>query len=203
MAKLLPPGPDFPHLPLGVELLNPSLLYRVSTHDTGEPYFGRSRGNRFDDPTAKKANRFGTCYLGLNLTVAIAESLLHDAEPENGRFKVPVSEVDARYVFRFSGPDLRLANLTGTSLLLLNGSGEISGTTNYTLTHKWARAVYDHPELVDGLLYMSRRVNDSLAVVLFERDPKKPLALAPSKPVRLGAHRQFAKSAKQLRLSGI
>lgn len=184
-------------------MYNPSILYRVSTHDTGEPYFGRSRGNRFDDPTAKKASRFGTCYLGFNLTVAIAESLLHDATPKKGGFEMPVSEIDARNVFRFTGPELRLANLTGTPLLTLGGNGEISGTTNYTLTHKWARAVYDHPEQVDGFLYMSRRVNDSLAVVLFERDPKMPLALMPSKPVRLSVHPEFAKSAKQLRLTGV
>lgn len=202
MARLLPPGANFSKLPLDIQLLNPSVLYRVSTHDTGEPYFGRSRGNRFDDPEAKKVNRFGTCYLGLNLTVAIAESLLHNAEPENGRFEVPMSAIDARYVFRFSGPALRLANITGTPLLLLNGNGEISGTTDYTLTHKWARAVYDHPEQVDGFLYMSRRVNDSVAVVLFERDPKNPLPLKPSSPVRLCAHPEFAASAHHLRLSG-
>lgn len=203
MAKLPPPDANFPTLPLQVDLHDPSVLYRVSTHNTGEPYFGRSRGNRFDDPSAKKASRFGTCYLGFDLTVAIAESLLHDATPKNGRFEVPVSEIDARYVFRFAGPELRLANLTGTILLALGGSGEISGTTNYTLTHKWARAVYDHPEQVDGFLYMSRRVNDRLAVVLFERDPKNPLALMPSKPVGLGVHPGFAKSAKELRLTGI
>lgn len=203
MAKLLPPGANFSLLPLEVLRLNPSLMYWVSSHATGEPYFGRSRGNRFDDPTAKKADRFGTCYLGFSLTVAIAESLLHNAEPENGRFQVPASDIDARHVFRFSGPELRLANLTGTALLLLNGNGELSGTTNYTLTHKWARAVYDHPAQVNGFLYMSRRVNDSLAAVLFERDRKKPLALAASKPVELAAQPKFAESAKQLRLSGI
>ena len=203
MARLRPPDANFATLPLDVGLLNPSGLYRVSTHYRGEPYFGRSRGNRFDDPTASKADRFGTCYLGFNLTVAMAESLLHNAEPENGRFEVAAADIDGCYVFRFSGPAMRLANLTGTSLLLLNGNGEISGTTNYTLTHKWARAVFDHPAQVDGFLYMSRRVNDSVAAVLFERDPKRPLALHPSKPVGLASHPEFAASARQLRLSGI
>lgn len=150
-----------------------------------------------------QARRFGTCYLGLGLTVAIAESLLHNAEPERGRFEVLVSEVEAHYVFRFSGQDLRLANLTGTPLLLLNGNGELSGTTDYTLTQQWARAVYDHPEHVDGFLYMSRRVNDSVATVLFERNPTIPLALTPSTPVRLSVHPKCAESAKQLRLRGI
>jgi hypothetical protein len=42
-----------------------------------------------------------------------------------------------------SGADLRLANLTGTSLLLLGGHVELCGTTNYALTKKWARALID------------------------------------------------------------
>lgn len=46
--------------------VDPSALVRVSRHDTGEPYFGRSGGCRFDDPRKS----FGTCYLGFNLTVA-------------------------------------------------------------------------------------------------------------------------------------
>lgn len=203
MAKLLAPGANFSTLPLDIHLIDPAFLYRVSMHDSGEPYFGRSRGNRFDDPTAKQANRYGTCYLGFSLTVAIAESLLHNVVPASGRFEVPAVDLETRYVFRFSGRTLRLANLTGTALLLLNGSGEISGTTNYTLTQKWSRAVYDHPQQADGLLYMSRRVNDSVAVALFERDPKKAAALKASTPVRLSEHPEFAASAKQLRLSGI
>ena len=92
---------------------------------------------------------------------------------------------------------------TKDGVLVARPENEISGTTNYTLTQKWSRAVYDHPQQVDGLLYMSRRVNDSVAVVLFERDPKKAAALTASTPVRLSEHPEFAASAKQLRLSGI
>ncbi len=179
------------------------MLYRVSRHASGEPYFGRSRGNRFDDPTWKRANRFGTCYLGLDLTVAMAESLLHDVEPTDGRFQVPIAEIESRYVFRFLGPALRIANLTGTSLFVLGGNGELSGTTDYKLTQKWARAVYAHPDAVDGFLYMSRRVNDSLAVVLFERDKAAPLDLTARPAVKLDAHPDFFKSGKALRLSAI
>ncbi|HEX8479960.1 MAG TPA: RES family NAD+ phosphorylase [Telluria sp.] len=203
MAALLPPGPDFPRLPLEIELIDPALLYRVSRHASGEPYFGRSRGNRFDDPTWKRADRFGTCYLGLDLTVAMAESLLHDVEPNAGRFDVALSEIEARYVFRFHGPALRLANLTGTALFLLGGNGELSGTTDYKLTQRWSRAVCAHPDKVDGFLYMSRRVNDSLAVVLFERDKSAPLPLSAAAPVRLGAHRDFVNSATTLRLCAV
>jgi hypothetical protein len=203
LATLQPPGSDFLQLTLDVELIDPALLYRVSRHASGEPYFGRSRGNRFDDPTWKRADRFGTCYLGLDLTVAMAESLLHDVEPGGGRFAVALSEIEGRYVHRFHGPALRLANLTGTALLLLGGNGELSGTTDYKLTQRWSRAVFAHPDKVDGFLYMSRRVNDSLAVVLFERDGNAPLDLTAATPVRLDAHRDFVHSGTALRLSAV
>lgn len=52
-----------------------SKLYRISRYSSGEPYFGRTGANRFDDPTRAKARRFGTCYLGLSLEVAIAETM--------------------------------------------------------------------------------------------------------------------------------
>ena len=203
MAALRPPSADFSHLSLDIELIDPALLYRVSRHASGEPYFGRSRGNRFDDPTWKRADRFGTCYLGLDLTVAMAESLLHDVEPTKGRFDVALSEIESRYVSRFHGPVLRIANLTGTALFLLGGNGELSGTTDYKLTQRWSRAVCSHPDMVDGFLYMSRRVNDSLAVVLFERDKSAPLNLSAAVPVRLDAHRDFVNSATTLRLGAI
>lgn len=35
---------------LCIEQLNPSRLCRISRHLTGEPYFGRSGGNRFSQP---------------------------------------------------------------------------------------------------------------------------------------------------------
>lgn len=203
MAALRPPGSGFSKIPLDIELLDPALLYRVSRHTSGEPFFGRSRGNRFDDPTWRRANRFGTCYLGLDLTVAMAESLLHDVEPTNGRFEVPFSEIELRHVFRFRGPVLRVANLTGTSLFVLGGNGELSGTTDYKLTQKWAHAIFAHPDKVDGFLYMSRRVNDSLAVVLFERDKAAPLNLTAAPPIKLDVHRGFSKSGKALRLRAI
>lgn len=202
MAKLLAPVSTFSQLPLDIAHVSPSRLYRVSGHDGGEPHFGRNKAYRFDDPTPKRNNvRFGTCYLGFSLDVAIAESLLHDVEPTAGSFAVPVSEVERRYVFRFSGPDLRLANLTGMSLLLLGGSGELSGTPTYGVTRQWAKAVCAHPAQVDGLLYMSRRVNDSLAVVLFERHAGTPLPLKASNAVKLELHPEFAASAKKLRLT--
>ena len=168
----------------------------MSRHDTGEPYFGKSGANRFDDP----AKVFGTCYLGLSLTVAFAESVLHDADPGGGHFHVPPDDISQRYALSFDGPGLRLANLTGSHLSLLGGNGEISGSADYTLPQLWSSALHAHPQAVDGFLYMSRLINDSLAVVLFERVQRGARKMRMADSVTLSAHTDFLATMAQLRV---
>jgi len=76
---------------------------RVSRYHTGEPFFGRTGACRFDDA----ARQFGTCYLGFDLTVAFAESVLHNKEPDANGFAVPGTEIDACFALRFAGKDLK------------------------------------------------------------------------------------------------
>lgn len=198
---LQPPGPDFHALPLGPLItVNPVSLHRISNFDTGEPYFGRSGASRFDDPARAKSRRFGTCYLGLSFKVAFAESVLHDMVPENGHFVVPESEITRRFAIAFEGDDLQLANLTGTNLLVLGGNGELTGTSHYSLSKKWAAAVAAHPANADGFIYMSRRVNDSVAVVLFERDKHAPLPMRMRSAMPLHQHPDFLATMQALRV---
>lgn len=201
-TSLLPPPPsDLHRQQLDIVTVRPSELVRVSRHDTGEPYFGRSGGNRFDDAGADPVQRFGTCYLGLGLTVAFAESVLHDLEPEGGRFVLPASEIDSRYALSFKGKPLRLANLTGTSLLRLGGHGEMSGTPNYHLPQAWAAALVAHPDCIDGLLYMSRRINNDVAVVLFHRSGARLPGLQLKRAVPLAHHRDFLAAVANLHVT--
>jgi hypothetical protein len=62
-----------PKLPasLVTQSLDPATLFRVSSYDTGEPFFGTFDSNRFDDPNPTPANRYGTCYLGTSLAVVL------------------------------------------------------------------------------------------------------------------------------------
>jgi hypothetical protein len=153
--------------------LSPAKLLRISRFGSSEPYFGRAAANRFDDPGRVKSRRFGTCYLGCSLEVAIAETLLHDELPEAGRFPVAVTEIENRWVVRFKGAPLRLADLTGAALKTLVGSGGISTIIPYDVPQRWAAALHGHPDAVDGLVYMSRHVNDERAVVVFDRAAAK------------------------------
>lgn len=148
----------------------PQRLVRVSGYHTGEPYFGRSGNNRFDAPlSAAGLRNFGVCYFGTHLEVAIAESILHDEEPVNGRFHIARSQVEERFALYFSGRPLHLLDLTGALLKRLGGSADLAGTTDYGLTQQWSRAVYLNPAGYDGFLTMSRHHNTRRAVALFDR----------------------------------
>jgi RES domain len=146
-----------------------SKLHSISRFDSGEPFFGKSGSNRFDDPNRTKSKRFGTCYFGLSLEVAIAETILHDEMPIRGRFEVAAQEIENRHCVRFRGQPLTLVDLTGTALKALIGNGAISTTMPYDVPQRWASALHRHPVNADGILYMSRHVNDERAVVVFDR----------------------------------
>jgi hypothetical protein len=162
----------------------PDALIRVSRYNTGEPFFGRTSACRFDDA----ARHFGTCYLGFDLTVAFAESVLHNKESDANGFAVPGAEIDACYALSFAGQDLKLAKLYGAALLRRGGHGEISGTGDYTAPQGWASALVGHPANIDGFIYMSRRVNDAFAVVLFERDGVQPSGIRLAQHIALFDH---------------
>jgi hypothetical protein len=156
-----------PSLPdqLSIVTLAPTELVRISRYDSGEPHFGRTGGNRFDDPD----KRYGTCYFGCSLALALAETLLHDAVAVRGRFAVHPHTIAGRFVLGFSGSPLRLADLTGASLKRLGGHAGLSGNASYRLPQRWSQALHRHPDQVDGFIYMSRHLNTEQAVVLFDR----------------------------------
>jgi hypothetical protein len=163
--------------------IDPSTLLRVSSHGTGEPHFGRHGGNRFDDGRLPEAGRFGTCYLGRSLTVALAETLLHDEVAVAGRFAVAPEELQRRHVVSFKGAELRLADCTGVALKRMGLDGRFSAELDTRATQAWSAALHEHPAAVDGLLYVSRHVNTGKAVVLFDRAAAK-LQLVDVVPLR-------------------
>ena len=146
-------------------------LVRVSRHSSGEPHFGKSGVNRFDDPSL--LFRFGTCYLGENLTVAVSETVLHDKEPVNGQFQVATVEASRRYAVAFAGGTLNLADMTGAALKRSGASSLLSTCDDYRIPQAWSRAIHTHPAKVDGILYMSKNLNSHRAVVLYDRAASK------------------------------
>lgn len=182
---LAPPPPDFAALALEVTRVDPVSCVRVTRHPDTEPFFGKSGGNRFDDPL----RGFGVCYAGDDFLVAFAESILHDAVAVSGGFRIAESELRARHVVGFDGNELALADLTGIPLKRLGGTNDISSELPYDTPQQWAKAVYDHPRNVDGLRYISRHLNTGFAFALFDRARKR---FRFSTAVPLIEHPQFA-----------
>lgn len=75
----------------------PERLIRVSFYTSAGPFFGRSGGNHFDSPEPAGPAENAACYLGQTRTVALVESVLHDAEPVQGRNVVVPKSQAARY----------------------------------------------------------------------------------------------------------
>ncbi|MFZ4875194.1 RES family NAD+ phosphorylase [Janthinobacterium sp. Mn2066] len=189
--------PRQPQLPSSLTIVQcqPATLYRISGHTSGEPYFGRANTYRFDDPNPLPSDRFGTCYLGTSLAVALAETLLHDRQPIRNCFVVELAVLQACFVIQFAGLPLTLADLTGPALRRLGGHAELSGTSSYTKSKTWSTAIHAHADKVDGLLYMSRHKNDEKALVLFDRAAPK-IAMASVTP--LSTHTGFGQAATLL-----
>lgn len=164
------PGAHIASATLQTRTIDPSKLVRISRYRTDEPYFGKSGGNRFDNPR----KRFGTCYFGFSLECAFAETVLHDEiiDTDLGGFPLPRSELE-RYVLSFTGMPLTVAVLNGASLKKLGGDGSISTTLPYAIPQAWSLEIHRHKNAVDGFIYTSRHLNDQDALVLFSRAKKK------------------------------
>lgn len=189
--------PRLPQLPSKLSIVRcyPASLYRISGHNTGEPYFGRANTYRFDDPNPQPSSRIGTCYLGTSLAVALAETLLHDRRPVRNGFVLELAVIQARFVLQFVGKPLILADLTGTALKRLGGHAELCGTSSYTKSKGWSAAIHAHADRVDGLLYISRHKNDEKALVLFDRAASKIRTISVTP---LSIHTGFGPAARML-----
>jgi hypothetical protein len=172
-VALHPPPRGLSRLPLDTTTVPISSLYRISGHASGDPYFGTAAAYRFDDRSRPRKARFGTCYCGFDLETAIAETLLHDELPAHGKFRLSQSLFASKYLVRFQGGSLTLADLTGVSLKRLGGDGAISTVTPYALPQLWSMSVHRHPQAVDGIHFVSRHLNDRRAVVVFSRAASK------------------------------
>jgi hypothetical protein len=172
-VPLAAPPKNFASLKLPKRDVRVDRLRRISGHNSGEPHFGRHGVYRFDDPN----KTFGTCYCGLDLDTAVAESLLHDELPDEGMFRISESLLELKFLVNFAAaaPDgvLTLADLTGANLKRLGGDNTISSECPYDTTQLWSAAVHAHPSGVDGIIYVSRQLNNKRAVAIYDRAAPK------------------------------
>ncbi|WP_257219948.1 RES domain-containing protein [Burkholderia sp. AU18528] len=80
-----------------------------------------------------------------------------------------------------------MAVLHGLPSKNLGGDGALSTIAPYDIPQQWSLAVHRHHRRVDGFLYMSRHLNTSEALVLFDRAGPK-LSLKNAVPFRRHPH---------------
>lgn len=140
-------------------------LFRISKSSrgkTGVIYFGKNKTERYDDPEGK----FGVCYFGLDEYTAFIEVF--------GQALEIVLDLDFIYERALSTlkvtRKLKLVDITGAGAAWISAAGEVS-SGDHSLSQQWARALYLHPENIDGIVYRCRHDLSRLAVALFYREP--------------------------------
>jgi hypothetical protein len=148
------------HVPAGTRWM------RIHSQARSALWFGPARGhqpiNRFDDP----GGRFRVCYLGTTIEVSFAETFLRNPpvrilalDDLAGRF---IATVEVRR-------DLRLVPLHGPGLARLGATAELASGHDYGASQLWSRALWEHDDQPDGLLYRSRHDDSALCVAMYDR----------------------------------
>lgn len=156
---------------------------RLTRHPDTEPYWGKAKRYRFDDPLEK----FGITYVTEELEVAFAETIIHEvADFEDGRWIVPFDQIDRRWIMRYTRPQVQLTllDLTGIGLKRLGLNNDVCSLGDYGFTQELSRAIHDQVPEADGIYYVSRQLNTSFAAALFERSNVS----CGRPPIKLDAH---------------
>jgi hypothetical protein len=149
-----------------------SSLYRAHAIGFGAIFFGPGRGEppkyRFDAPDGS----YGVCYLGLSEEAAFIEGVIHRSIPrrlvsETTLANRAISIVHVRET-------IRAARLYGKYLVGNGADAAVTHGSDYTgLSQPWSKAIHDHPDCVDGIVYTARHDDSVFALALFERAAHK------------------------------
>ena len=160
------PKPTLPkHLPLTCVRVG-SRWMRIHVQARNALWFGPGSGrqpiHRFDDPTG----RFRVCYLGTTFEVCFAETFLRNPpvrilalDDLAGR---SIATVEVRR-------DLRLVPIHGSGLSRLGVTAELASGSDYEGSQLWSRALWEHGDQPDGILYRSRHDDSALCVAVYGR----------------------------------
>ncbi len=65
--------------------------------------------------------------------------------------------------------DLRLVPIHGSSLARLGVTAELASGSDYVGSQLWSRALWEHSDKPDGILYRSRHDDSALCVAVYDR----------------------------------
>lgn len=138
-------------------------------HPAAEP-FPNDRPARFRPLRDADGKIVPMLYAAASPEAAIAESILHDVPLRGLRVVAFETLVPVALSYLVPQRELRLAQLhsSGLERLRLRNHDLIDTLpSRYPETLPWGQALYDHPEQLDGIVWMSRRYNSERALVLF------------------------------------
>ena len=144
------------------------ILYRAHSTDLGAIFFGPGEGKvpvfRFDAPDAS----YGVCYLGLTEEAALIEGVIHRSIPrrtisDRALARRAISAIHVR-------EKIRAVRLYGKYLVGNGADAAVTHGNDYPgLSQPWSKAIHDHADQVDGIVYTARHDDSVLALALFER----------------------------------
>ncbi len=144
-------------------------LLRLTRFPKTEPYWGKSKAYRFDDP----AQVYGATYAAMDMEVAFAETILHQKGHFTGnQWVIDEANIRERHIVTYtrpSKPNLLLADFTGVRLKALGLNNDLCSSSDYTDSMAVSSALHAQLPDLDGIMYVSRQMNTGLAIVLFER----------------------------------
>lgn len=148
--------------------------YRIHHKKYGAIYYGTRATYRFDDPH----QTYGVMYLAQKDYGAFIET--HGRSEERLAYPIFRSELQQRQMTKISALGLRLVDLTGAGLSQIGADNRLATECEYETTQLWSRAIYDHPEEPDGILYLSRNDPSAVCAAIFERASRKIQPIDPS-----------------------
>ncbi len=123
-------------------------------------YFDRSGKGRFDSLEAG----YGIFYAGQNERGAFIETMGRTL----GIRTVSGAALKQRNLFKItSDRSLVIVDVWGVNLTKLGVDARVS-SGSYEISRAWAKAIYEHPQKVDGICYHSRHDDTEICCGLFE-----------------------------------
>ena len=170
------PPDDLHHRQLPMTTLDELRVSLFRCHRTDRPYSAvdfnfHTVDDRFNDPMAE----YGVLYVGSDPFCAFIETFGASMMAAALDLRlVSESDLARRCICQVSiapgTPPFRLVNLAdGFGLSRLGIDGRISTTKQRSVTWRWSRAFWSHPEQPDGLVYRACHDQQRLSIVLFDR----------------------------------
>ncbi len=164
-----------------LEVLWPADLSMLHVHDSGRDanaFWGGDRAHRSRfSPVAPHGGRYPgddpvpVLYVADEVEGALSESVFHDIAPTGSRRRMPLAKLETRTLTELTPTrDLRLVDLRSDGLhrLRISRADLIeTGPAYYPQTALWAAALHARVEGYDGMTWVSRQFDTSMAAVLF------------------------------------